>query len=59
VSSFQYNQRQAEAMDMIETALQVPGRIPETAAPFRTPATQHVGAGAVERVGEEARRAGA
>ena len=44
---------------MIMRALQVPGRIPESASPFRAPETQHVGRGAVERVGDEARRLGA
>ncbi len=39
--------------------MQVPERIPHTPFPFRVPATQHFGAGAVERVADEARRLGA
>jgi alcohol dehydrogenase len=40
-------------------ALQVPGRIPETVNAFRAPETQYFGRGAVERVGDEAKRLGA
>jgi alcohol dehydrogenase len=40
-------------------ASQVPERIPDAVFPFRAPATQHFGRGAVERVGEEAGRLGA
>ena len=44
---------------MIRSALQLPERIPGGAAPFRAPATQHFGPGAVERVADEAGRLGA
>ena len=44
---------------MIESALQVPERAPDGAAPFRAPQTQHFGRGAIERVAEEAQRLGA
>jgi alcohol dehydrogenase len=50
-----YNQ----AVEMIRSALQLPERIPGAAAPFRAPATQHFGPGAIERVADEAQRLGA
>ncbi|MGH2352832.1 MAG: iron-containing alcohol dehydrogenase [Chloroflexota bacterium] len=40
-------------------AMRLPERVPDTVFPFRAPSTQHFGAGAVERVGEEAQRLGA
>lgn len=36
--------------------MQLPERIPDTVFPFRAPATQYFGAGAIERVADEARR---
>jgi alcohol dehydrogenase class IV len=41
------------------TAMRLPERIPDTVFPFRVPASQLFGAGAVEQVGEEAKRLGA
>lgn len=41
------------------TSLRVPERIPDTVYPFRVPQSQIFGFGAVERVGEEAKRLGA
>ncbi|MBI3972844.1 MAG: iron-containing alcohol dehydrogenase [Chloroflexi bacterium] len=39
--------------------MRVPERVPDTVFPFRVPASQFFGPGAVERVGEEAQRLGA